>query len=217
METYFEHLTGTIPIVAGLAMGFLHVIQGPDHLAAVTPIAIDSKKKAHWIGVSWGVGHTVGALIIGILFILFKEVIPVESISHSSEIIVGVLLIVIGIWGFYKVKTPQKHTHVHKSHKQNLISSLLFGLFHGIAGIHHIIAILPTLIFSTTAGSVLYLSGFAIGTIVSMLAYSFILGRISLKSEKVGKDNSNLLKVVRIAGASFAIVVGIVWLKLSLG
>jgi len=43
-----------IPILAGLIMSMIHVISGPDHLAAVTPLSIDSKKKSWSIGFSWG-------------------------------------------------------------------------------------------------------------------------------------------------------------------
>ena len=215
MEEFLHSLTSSIPVLAGLAMGFLHVIQGPDHLAAVTPIAIDSKKKAHWVGISWGLGHTFGALVIGILFILFKEVLPVEGISHNSEIIVGGLLIVIGIWGFYRIKAPRKKEHMHKSHKQNLLSALSFGIFHGVAGVSHIISILPVLAFSSTMGSVFYLTGFAIGTIISMFVYAFVIGRISIKSEEMAKGKTPLLKVVQFSGASFAITVGVYWLMLA--
>ena len=59
-----------IPILSGLIMSMIHVISGPDHLAAVTPLTIDSKKKSWSIGFSWGIGHTIGMLLIGVIFIL---------------------------------------------------------------------------------------------------------------------------------------------------
>ena len=36
----------TFPLTAGLIASILHVITGPDHLAAVMPFAVESKKKA---------------------------------------------------------------------------------------------------------------------------------------------------------------------------
>ena len=38
------------PLFAGIIAAMLHVISGPDHLAAVTPFAIESKRKAWKIG-----------------------------------------------------------------------------------------------------------------------------------------------------------------------
>ena len=50
-------MTLTFPIIAGIIASMLHVISGPDHLAAVMPFAIESKKKAWKIGLFWGFGH----------------------------------------------------------------------------------------------------------------------------------------------------------------
>ena len=57
------------PLFAGIIAAMLHVIAGPDHLAAVTPFAIESKKKAWKVGLFWGVGHLLGMLFIGVLFL----------------------------------------------------------------------------------------------------------------------------------------------------
>ena len=70
----------TFPLITGSLAAMLHVITGPDHLAAVTPFAIESKKKAWKVGVFWGIGHLFGMSLIGVLFILFEEFIPIEKI-----------------------------------------------------------------------------------------------------------------------------------------
>lgn len=107
-----------IQLFTGLIAAFVHVISGPDHLAAVTPLAIESRKKSWIIGFSWGIGHTLGAMMIGLVFILFKHLISVEVISEHSEQIVGVILIGIGSWAIWKVlrstgKEDHKHPHIH--------------------------------------------------------------------------------------------------------
>jgi len=107
----FTFLTGFIASVA-------HVVTGPDHLAAVTPLAIDSRKKSWMIGFSWGLGHTIGMLLIGLLFILFKSVLPVEAISKHSDTVIGFLLIVIGCWAIVRIyirhyQGNKLHLHFH--------------------------------------------------------------------------------------------------------
>ncbi len=108
------------PFLFGLFAAFLHVLSGPDHLAAVGPIALSSKLKSWLVGFSWAIGHITGMLIIGILFIYFREYIPVELISQNSEKLVGVMLIMIGVWAFYRLwkmnrDVNHKHEHIHIS------------------------------------------------------------------------------------------------------
>lgn len=120
-------LTGFIASVA-------HVVTGPDHLAAVTPLAIDSRKKSWMVGLSWGLGHTIGMLLIGLLFILFRELLPIEAISGHSDTVIGFLLIGIGSWALLRIYLQHYHrdrphahfhtkpflyTHIHK-HYHNI-------------------------------------------------------------------------------------------------
>ena len=108
------------PFLFGLFAALLHVLSVPDHLAAVGPIALSSKLKSWLVGFAWAMGHITGMLIIGVLFIYFKEYIPVELISNNSESLVGVMLIAIGFWAFYRLwkmnrDTNHKHDHIHIS------------------------------------------------------------------------------------------------------
>jgi len=114
-----ESLLHLFPWLMGLTAAIVHVLSGPDHLAAVTPLVFDADKK-HWkIGFYWGAGHVIGMLVIGILFYWFKEYIPVEKISAHGESLVGIILIGIGLWSFYRIKHDKKqHVHPHK-HKTN--------------------------------------------------------------------------------------------------
>ena len=84
------------PFIAGILGAVLHVVSGPDHLVAVAPFAIEEKKKSWKIGMFWGLGHLAGMLLIGLLVMIFKEIIPFEEISEHSERSVGIILIFLG-------------------------------------------------------------------------------------------------------------------------
>ncbi|MBD0851767.1 FeoB-associated Cys-rich membrane protein [Maribacter arenosus] len=228
----------TFSLIAGLMASMLHVITGPDHLAAVVPFAIESKKKAWKIGLFWGIGHLVGMLSIGILFMVFKELIPVDSISGYSEQLVGLVLIGIGIWAIYKIfkkDKNHKHLHVHsenspiihahkhehsheKSHhhthdktiKQSNYASFSIGALHGLAGIAHFLLFLPVLGFDERSEAVLYIVGFGLGTLLAMTAFAFVIGKIS--SYTKDEHNDVFFKGIRLAGGLFAIVIGIYWM-----
>ncbi|MDP3360126.1 MAG: hypothetical protein Q8S41_12350 [Lutibacter sp.] len=105
----------SFPLLAGIIAAILHVISGPDHLAAVTPFAIESKKKAWKVGLFWGIGHLLGMISIGILFLMFKDLIPIEKISMHSEKMVGIILIGLALWIFFKIfKVNLKHNWHNK-------------------------------------------------------------------------------------------------------
>lgn len=226
-------------LLTGILASALHVITGPDHLAAVTPLAIENKSKAWHVGIFWGLGHIAGMLLIGVLFLLFKEFIPVEAISEYSEFIVGFVLIFIGLWAFYKAFSksrshhvhphlhdePKPHIHIHahkhdtehghvhthqKPVRQNNLTAFLVGTLHGLAGISHLVLILPTLAFPKTIDSVTYLIGFGLGTILAMMIYSIILGYISKRI--VMNHKHKMYQTLRIVGGSFAIIIGVFWI-----
>lgn len=220
-------------------MSSVHVVTGPDHLAAVTPLAIENRKKAWHIGFFWGSGHVLGMLGIGGLYLAFREIINVEKISGYSEYLVGIVLIGIGVWAIIKsVKhfhshhvhphyhdkpTPQVHIHRHehddefehfhehqKTSRQNSITALFIGTLHGFAGVSHFLLILPTLALPSILDSIIYLSGFALGTIFTMVTYALILGLVSQRTADFPR--SKVFRNLRIVAGSLAIAVGIWWL-----
>lgn len=230
-------------LLPGILASFVHVISGPDHLAAVTPLAIESRKKSWIVGFSWGVGHTIGMLLIGLIFLQLKQYINIDSISITGEQIVGYLLIAIGIWAFIKVfarhgfpfhlhnhihthgsvihvhkhshKELEAHTHNHLiDNKQNYITALGIGVIHGVAGVSHLVAVLPTLALPSRSDAVFYLSGFGSGTILTMILYAFLVGLLSIMS--LSGKKVNLYKYLRILGGSMAIIVGLYWIISSL-
>ena len=147
-------------ISAGLLAGFIHVLIGPDHLAALAPMAADQRHRAWITGFRWGIGHSTGVLLVGMLVLIFREIIPVNLISTYSERVVGVVLIAIGIWALRKTMNQHVHTHPHshdgKDHvhihmhtsvpkHRHTHAALAVGALHGLAGSSHIFGILPAL------------------------------------------------------------------------
>ncbi|MBP7679040.1 MAG: sulfite exporter TauE/SafE family protein [Bacteroidales bacterium] len=228
-----------IQLLTGFLAAAVHVVTGPDHLAAVTPLAIENRKKAWNIGLMWGIGHVAGMLLIGLLYLAFKSMINVEKISGYSEFLVGFVLIGIGAWAIVKTlgrfhfhhshphyhekPSPQvhihrhdhhdetNHTHIHsKSTVQNSITALLIGTLHGFAGISHFLLILPTLALPSVRESVIYLAGFAAGTIIAMIIYAVIMGYIGQRTANFAY--SAAFRNLRIIAGALAIAVGVWWL-----
>ncbi|WKK65618.1 sulfite exporter TauE/SafE family protein [Lutimonas zeaxanthinifaciens] len=232
----------TFPFFAGLLASMLHVIMGPDHVAAVMPFIIESKRKAWKIGLFWGVGHIFGMLLIGSLFLFFKELIPVEEISSYSEQLVGLVLIIIGVWAFYKILKPNpdhSHLHVHTEnepfihkhqhdHSQNPNhehrhqrddsktekQGYLASFWIGV--LHGLAGIAHFILFLPVLGfKDNFDAGLYIAGFISGILVAMIL--FSLILAKVidfakNEHNQNLYKGIRVTGGIFALVVGIYWI-----
>lgn len=231
-----------IQIFTGFFAAMAHVLSGPDHLAAVTPFAIEEKKKAWKIGMFWGAGHITGMLLIGILFGLFKDYFPIEKVSSYSETIVGFILIGIGIWVISKAfefRKKTKHLHVHSDehsfihthdnasklnhnhshdehHKtlaKNSQSAFFVGTIHGFAGVAHFILFLPILGFTSNLEVGSYIIGFALGTIVAMVLFAIILGKASAYLNSSNPQKA--LKYLRFSSGVLAIAIGLYWIMYS--
>lgn len=98
----------------GLIAGAHHVVAGPDHLAAVAPVAAHQPRKAGWIGVTWGFGHGLGAALIGCLALLLRGIFDVTVLTEWSEFLVGFMLIGIGLWAMRTATRTVIHSHQHE-------------------------------------------------------------------------------------------------------
>ncbi|HYE85328.1 MAG TPA: hypothetical protein VEA16_03160 [Vicinamibacterales bacterium] len=193
----------TVAFFAGLAAGLLHVVSGPDHLAAVAPLAADSD-RAHWrAGLQWGVGHTTGVLLIAALLLVLREQLPLLAISEYSERLVGVALIAVGLWGMWKASRAASTPHSHAG------ASFAMGAMHGLAGSSHLFGVMPALAFSARADSVLYLAGFGAGAIAAMSAFAAGMGLLSVR---FAGNNHRRYSGLLYASSAAALVIGGFWL-----
>ena len=195
----------TFAFFAGLAAGLLHVFSGPDHLAAVAPLAAD-RDRAQWrTGLQWGVGHTTGVLVIACLLLLIREQLPLESISNHSERIVGFALIMVGGWGIWGAWVRGSGGAKVRGHSHSG-ASFAMGALHGLAGSSHLFGVLPALAFATRVESTLYLTGFGIGAVMAMSAFTAAVGLLNRMIPP--RHSSGLL----YASSAAALVIGGFWL-----
>jgi ABC-type nickel/cobalt efflux system permease component RcnA len=219
-----------IALTAGLAAGFVHVLAGPDHLAAVAPLTCNNWRKALGIGVRWGIGHSSGVLFLGVLAVLTREMLPVEVLSGWAERFVGVLLIGIGIWGLRRALRNRvhahehthdgsTHTHVHvhgEAHgpaaaapaHQHTHAAFVVGTFHGMAGGSHLLNVLPATVFPNTNDSIAYLASYGVGTILAMIAFSYAVALITRGVER----ESRQYRFLATAVSGFAVALGAYWI-----
>ena len=103
-----------LTILTGAAAGLFHVLSGPDHLAAVAPLAVDERRRGWIAGCTWGIGHASGVVVVAVIAVLLREMLPsVDVISAWGERIVGGALIGIGLWAFRRSARIRLSAHTH--------------------------------------------------------------------------------------------------------
>jgi len=198
-----------LPFFTGFAAAVAHVLSGPDHLAAVTPLALDESRQPWKIGWSWGWGHLTGMLAIGAAVYALKEMIPVRDLGQWSEKLVGILLTGLGIWILRKERRIRRGVEkplLLLARSGRKLYAFGFGVVHGFAGVSHLLLMLPILAWSPGKTAV-YLAGFGAGTLSAMSMYAAITGKMA---EKFPQS----LSLLRKAAGIFALLTGIIWLTL---
>jgi hypothetical protein len=212
-------------VVTGALAGLFHVLSGPDHLAAVAPLAVDGRRRGWIAGWTWGLGHASGVVVVALLGVWLREMLPpVDVLSAWSERLVGAALIGIGLWALSRCGriAPARHQHGQWSHDHLHVqagpewirrlghahASFCMGVLHGVAGSSHFFGVLPALALPTTSAAVLYISAFGVGTVAAMTIFAAAVGSISIRSV----HGPRAYRAMMSAAALLAIVVGGVWL-----
>lgn len=143
--------------LAGLLAGLTHALAGPDHLSAVAPLVVGERRSGWGTGLLWGIGHSVGVWMVGLLALALRDVLPLERVSSWSERMVGAVLIAVGLWGLRKAFAPRLAEEAAHHHPRHGPAALWIGGIHGLAGSSHILGLFPALALSSRASSLAYM------------------------------------------------------------
>ena len=187
----FDLLTGS---GFGSLLGMRHAFE-PDHVAAVSTLISSerSSRRAAWLGLCWGLGHTASLLVAGAVLILLRAEMP-ASVTSVFELAVAVMLVGLGVRAFAQAarqgpdgpatehrhgpivhRHPSVASHVHIGRWTLARRPLLIGALHGLAGSGTLTALVLATLPTTTA-RVAYLALFGVGSTLSMAAMSGLLG-----------------------------------------
>ena len=210
--------------------GAVHVLSGPDHMAAVAPLAIAGRERSWLAGWTWGLGHASGVVVVAVQAVLLRGLLPpVDAISLWGERIVGGALIGVWLWALRQglgigtsrhVHGGVTHSHMHVRRGPRVLqrlghahAALLMGILHGVAGTSHFLGVLPALALPTRAESLTYVGVFGVASVVAMTGFAAAVGAVAQRSSAHGVAAHRILV---LAGAVLAVVVGGYWLVSSI-
>ena len=186
----------------GLLLGMRHSTD-PDHVIAVTTIVtrLRTLRHASFVGMLWGVGHTLTIFIVGSAIILFDIVIP-PRIGLSMEFAVALMLILLGVlnltgvlaWFTGRVTPESIDSHgssetsgaglrnserildraLSRFGTYQLVRPLVIGIVHGLAG-SAAVALLVLATIHNPLWAIGYLLLFGLGTIVGMMLMTAVI------------------------------------------
>jgi len=217
-----------LTFLAGILAGFIHVVSGPDHLAAVAPLALRVRSRAWLPGLRWGAGHAAGVSVIAAFSLILRDAFPLQHISAGGDRLVGVLLLGIGFWALRRGLRIHSHEHKHEGGKHTHIhthcetrrqsegeaephihthAAFGIGTLHGIAGSSHFLAIIPALALPSTALACVYLAAYGLGTVLAMMSFSAATNTFA--SRFAGA--ANVYRRLTLATGVVAMLVGFLW------
>jgi ABC-type Na+ efflux pump permease subunit len=226
-----------IAFLSGLLAGCLHVVSGPDHVAAMAPLALGAPKSARSLGALWGVGHGGGVLLWVVVAAAFQRAFARTLPSAALEALVGVALLSLGAMNLRRRVRPHVHVHAHGPLAGHMpvpdgrahvhlhahahddpdhhhpprfhggATALAFGALHGSAGASHLLALLPTLGLPGI-GAIYYACGYLLAGVLAMMSIGSLLARLARQVP----DPARLRRIC----AYTVIVVGCAWLAIAL-
>ncbi len=227
-------MIGLLSIVAiGFFLGMRHATD-PDHVIAVTTIVSQQRSagRAAWIGIVWGLGHTVTIFLVGSAIILFNLVIPVR-LGLAMELSVGFMLVLLGGWNLFSFaqtlpgagsadgQAQHTHPHPHQPFGQDswlerslgskswymLVRPLIVGLVHGLAG-SAAVALLILASIRNANWALVYLLVFGVGTIAGMMLITMsIASAFKFVGDRFQAFGRRLALVSGVVSVAFGLVV----------
>jgi hypothetical protein len=130
------------------------VLTGPDHLSALATLSatVPDFCTSFFLGVRWGVGHSTGLLLVGVILIIRdyskpkkddEDVVEVpDALGHFFETLVGFFMLFLGVYGFRRAlrkrrafqsissEDPGDDNEKIETHGNGLLQHTGCGIYH---------------------------------------------------------------------------------------
>ncbi|KAL1512102.1 hypothetical protein AB1Y20_005373 [Prymnesium parvum] len=225
----------------GSFAGGLHAVTGPDHLSALLPLCIG---RRWWVsmyaGAYWGLGHGIGAALVGALAFAARGALNIDAYSTYMEAAVGLSIMVIGANGVREAREWTAEIEANEaaeaaegavdrgpvnpvtsiammevqsqsiSERTSVVSTLTTGIIAGCTGSGHLLGVLPALAMPNWICAASYLGCFGIGTAFAMMVFTALVGELSSQMSARLEDPTLPAKL-GMASSVFALVIGALW------
>lgn len=108
--------------LTGMFFGLIHVLTGPDHLSALATLSAGSSWRSFALGIRWGCGHSIGLVIMAVVFISLDGELDFTVLNVVTDVLVGVFMVALGLYGVHegikKSKASSKQRRLEREVKR---------------------------------------------------------------------------------------------------
>jgi ABC-type nickel/cobalt efflux system permease component RcnA len=106
----------TVAFLVAVLLGLRHATD-PDHLTAVSTLVLGQRRggirAAAVLGLSWGAGHALTLMALGLPFVLWGDALP-DTVQRAAEIAIGVLIVGLALRLLVRWRRGCFHVHPHR-------------------------------------------------------------------------------------------------------
>ena len=194
----------------GLLLGLRHAADA-DHVVAVTAIAARTRRvlPAMWLGIVWGIGHTLTLFAVGACIILFNWVVP-PRVGLALEFFVALALIVVGLLNLGR---PRGASGLEAGDARPPAGrAFVVGLVHGLAGS----AAVALLVLATVRNPLWacgYLLVFGLGTLLGM---TLVTTGFALPVASAAQRWGGATRLINVTTGALSVAFGL-WMAWQIG
>jgi hypothetical protein len=118
-------------LATALLLGLRHA-SDPDHLAAVTTLAMGDRLAAARLGLAWGGGHAVSLFAFGAPIVLYRAYLP-AAVQSGVEAAVGLVIVCLALSLLVRWRRGAFERHAHRRTRSRS-GAFAIGLLHGAGG-----------------------------------------------------------------------------------
>jgi ABC-type nickel/cobalt efflux system permease component RcnA len=217
-DRYFRAIEPTplivfIGVLFSILLGALHSI-APGHgksLMAVLTLAENGKRREIYkLGFTMGLTHTLGVLILGLIFIVSSNLVP-TSIIPLLGVISGSLVVLIGAFYLIRhVRHASQHQHGIGHHHHEAVGTQRIVVLGIVGGMVPTPTALTVMVGTAALGSawygVLLVTSYGVGMTLVLIFAGRLIEAMYRKLELLSSENSRANKIVESAPLVAALV-----------
>ena len=160
----------------GASSGALHAVTGPDHVLSMGPMALEPRQAPWRIGVSWGIGHAVGTLVLALPVLGLAGALRLQLLASIGERVAALALLATAIWSYFH----SRHRVLTSSAPAGR-AAIGVGFVHGLTGAASLLLVLPMAASGSLLSSAVFLFAFAVGSTLGMAVLTSVLARLGAR------------------------------------
>lgn len=186
--------------LAGIGLGALHAVTGPDHVLSLAPEVVARPRGAWRSGLSWGAGHALGTTAWLALAAMAVSIVEAAWLPVHSHRIAGAALAAMGAVAIARTLRRRDAATASRSTR----GSFVIGAVHGLTGAAALLVLLPAAAAEGFA-RLGWIAGFGAGSTLAMAA---LTASIAAAGRRIP---AAALRLAPLIAGSASVVVGALW------